>query len=190
MRAARNVTTLSVTWAILTAGLALAPLAAQEAPPSAPPPPDTAPAVDADLPSMQGRRHLAEERGRRAVVLFYEDRAHVDDNDAFKGELRRYVGDNGLGARVVLYGVANLRDVGMVPEALVRSMIQPAVERWGSDILLDWDGVMRRPPFAFETNAANVALIDRQGRLVYRHVGVMTDTSRRDFYRALRATLR
>ena len=124
------------------------------------------------------------------MVLFYEDREHVYDNDDFKGELRRYVSDNQLDARMVLYGVANLGDVGMVPEALVRSMIQPAVERWGSDIMLDWDGVMRRPPFSFATNSANVALIDRSGRLVFHHAGRMDDTRRRDFYRALRSALR
>lgn len=148
------------------------------------------PVVDANLPSMQGRRRLSDERGHRAMVLFYEDRAHVYDNDAFKGEARRYLTDNHLEDRLVMYGVANLADVGMVPEALVRSMIQPAVERWGSDILLDWDGVMRRAPFGFATDAANVGLIDRQGHLVFRHTGPMTEASRREFYRALRAALR
>jgi len=161
---------------------------AQETPPAASQ--AEAPVVDARMPSMQGHRRLSDERGRRAMVLFYEDRAHVYDNDAFKGEVRRYLADNHLEERLVLYGVANLADVGMVPEALVRSMIQPAVERWGSDILLDWDGVMRRPPFAFATDSANVGLIDRQGRLSFRHTGPMSESSRRDFYRALRAALR
>jgi len=148
------------------------------------------PVVDAALPSMLGEHRLSEERGRRALILFYEDRAHIYDNDDFKGELRRYVTDNHLEERMVLYGVANLADVGMVPEALVRSMIQPAIERWGSDIMLDWDGVMRRPPFSFATDSANVALIDRSGRLVYHHAGRMDETRRREFYRALRAALR
>jgi hypothetical protein len=168
--------------------VAVTPLGAQDTPPSssavAPP------VVDADLPSMHGRVRLASERGRRAVVLFYEDRAHVYDNDAFKGELRRFVADNHLEDRAVLYGVANLGDVGMVPEALVRSMIQPAVDRWGSDIMLDWEGVMRRAPFGFATDAANVGIIDRQGRLVFRHVGPVTDASRTAAYRAFRAAVR
>lgn len=151
---------------------------------------ESAPLVEASLDSMQGRRTLSDERGRRVVVLFYEDRAHVEDNDALKGELRRFVVDNHLEDRVVTYGVANLADVGMVPEALVRSMIAPAVERWGSDILLDWQGVMRRAPFSFRTAAANVAIIDRQGRLAWHHVGTVDDARRRDFYRALRAAMR
>jgi hypothetical protein len=167
---------------------------AQEAPSAAPaaagPSAEPAPLVDASLDSMQGHRTLGAERGRRVVVLFYEDRAHVEDNDALKGELRRFVVDNRLEDRVVTYGVANLADVGMVPEALVRSMIAPAVERWGADILLDWEGVMRRPPFSFRTAAANVAIVDRQGRLAWHHVGTVDDARRRDFYRALRAAMR
>ncbi len=149
-----------------------------------------APLVDADMPSIEGRRRLADERDRRVIVLFYEDRPHVYDNDVFKGELRRFVDTNGLGGRVVVYGVANLGDAGGVPEALVRTLIRPAVDRWGVDILLDWEGSMRRAPFQFETDATNVGIIDRSGRLVFRYTGTMSDESRRAFYRTLRAALR
>jgi hypothetical protein len=189
MRAAKRLLGLGALVGTCAASLSMGARSdAQETPPAASQ--AEAPVVDASMPSMQGHRRLSDERGRRAMVLFYEDRAHVYDNDAFKGEVRRYLADNHLEERLVLYGVANLADVGMVPEALVRSMIQPAVERWGSDILLDWDGVMRRPPFAFATDSANVGLIDRQGRLSFRHTGPMSESSRRDFYRALRAALR
>ncbi|MCS6857826.1 MAG: hypothetical protein NZM37_08955 [Sandaracinaceae bacterium] len=151
---------------------------------------EDAPLVDASLPSIMGHRRLSDERGKRVVVLFYEDKAHIYDNDAFKGELRRYVADNHLEDRVVLYGVANLGDVGSVPESLVRALIRPAVERWGADILLDWQGMMRKPPFRFETDASNVGLIDREGRLRFRYTGVMTEESKKQFYRILRLSLR
>jgi hypothetical protein len=148
-------------------------------------------AVDATLEAMRaGRISLRDERGRRVVVLFYEDRPHVEDNDAFKGELSRFINDNGLADRLVAFGVANLADVGAVPRALVRTLIEPLVDRWGADILLDWDGVMRRAPFQFATAAANTAIIDRTGRIVWRHVGRIDEPQRRDFYRALRAALR
>ena len=146
--------------------------------------------VDATLDSMRGgTRTLAAERGRRVVVLFYEDRPFVEANDALKGELARFVTDNALSERMVLYGVANLADVGMVPDAFVREMIRPLVDRWGSDILLDWEGVMRRAPFSFQTMAANVAIIDRSGRIVWRHVGAVEGETRTEFFRALRRAL-
>ena len=108
--------------------------------------------VDATMEAMRGGSHtLSAERGHRAVVLFYDDRDHIEDNAGFKGDLERFIIDNHLDDRVVTYGVANLADVGMVPHALVRSMISPLLDRFRTDILLDWDGVMRRPPFSFPT---------------------------------------
>lgn len=145
--------------------------------------------VDASLDSMLGHRTLSDERGRRAVVLFYEDRDHVYDNDALKIEMARYVVDNHLEDRVVLYGVANLGDAGSVPEALVRRLIQPALDRWGGDILLDWEGMMRRPPFSFATAAANIAVIDRSGCITFRHTGTLDTDRRRAFFGSLRRAI-
>lgn len=142
--------------------------------------------VDASMDSMLGHRTLSEERGRRAVVLFYEDRDHIYDNDALKIEMARFLIDNHLEDRLVLYGVANLGDVGSVPEALVRELIRPAIERWGGDILLDWDGTMRRPPFGFATAAANIAIVDRAGCISFRHSGTLDGDRRREFFRTLR----
>ena len=146
--------------------------------------------VDATLDSMRGgTRTLSAERGSRVVVLFYEDRPFVEANDALKGEVGRFITDNHLESRLVSYGVANLADVGMVPDALVREMIRPLLDRWGADILLDWDGVMRRPPFSFQTMATNVAIIDRTGRIVWRYTGAVEGENRTAFFRALRRAL-
>ena len=146
--------------------------------------------VDATMEAMRGGSHtLSAERGHRAVVLFYDDRDHIEDNAAFKGDLERFIIDNHLDDRVVTYGVANLADVGMVPHALVRTMITPLLDRFRSDILLDWDGVMRRPPFSFPTAASTCAIVDRSGALLYQYTGVIDETQRRTFYRVLRAAL-
>ncbi len=146
--------------------------------------------VDATLDSMRGgTRTLSAERGSRVVVLFYEDRPFVEANDALKGEVGRFIADNHLESSLVSYGVANLADVGMVPDALVREMIRPLLDRWGADILLDWDGVMRRPPFSFQTMATNVAIIDRTGRIVWRYTGAVEGENRTAFFRALRRVL-
>ncbi|HEY8430980.1 MAG TPA: hypothetical protein VIL20_21525, partial [Sandaracinaceae bacterium] len=53
---------------------------AQEAPLGAAAGETGAPLVDATLESVRGgRRTLRDERGRRVVVLFYEDRPHIED---------------------------------------------------------------------------------------------------------------
>lgn len=164
----------------VVAGLA-AVASAQEATPSV---------VDGTFESMRGgERTLSSERGRRIVVVFYEDRNHIDDNTTFKGDLQRFVVDNHLDDRVVVYGVANLGDVGAVPHAIVRSMISPLLDRWGTDILLDWEGTMRAAPFSFPTDATTCAIIDRTGAIIYRHTGLIDDTERRAFYRSLRGAI-
>ena len=167
---------------------------AQETPTAAEPPVESAPLpppVDATLDSMRGgTRRLSDERNRRVVVLFFGDRPHVEDNNELKGALRRYVDDNHLDAHVALYGVADLESVGSVPETLVRTMIQPLVNRWNTDILLDWHGVMRRAPFNFPTYQSTIAIVDRGGRIVWRREGELDAAGTRDFYRALRAALR
>lgn len=167
--------------ALVAVGLFVGAAHAQEAAPTL---------VDGTFESMRGgQRTLSGERGRRIVVLFYEDRNHIDDNSTFKGDLQRFVVDNHLDDRVVVYGVANLGDVGAVPHALVRSMISPLLDRWGTDILLDWEGTMRAAPFSFPTDATTCAVVDRTGAIIYRHTGAIDDTERRAFYRVLRGSL-
>lgn len=150
------------------------------------------PVVDATLDSIRGgQRSLHEHRGRRVVVLFYEDRPHIEDNEQLKGNLLQMIRQNQLDDRLVAFGVANLGDLGdAAPHEMVRRMIRPLVDRWGCDILLDWDGVMRRPPFSFQTDSANVAIIDRDGHIVFRRSGRMDAASTSAFYRALRGALR
>jgi hypothetical protein len=76
-----------------------------------------------------------------------------------------------------------------VPHAFVRQMISPLLDRFRSDILLDWDGVMRRAPFSFPTASSTCALVDRSGAIVYRYTGVIDETQRRAFYAAFRRAL-
>ena len=150
------------------------------------------PVVDATLDSIRGgQRSLHDERGRRIVVLFYEDRPHIEDNESTKGTLNQFIANNHLENRVVVLGVANLGGLGNdAPRDLVRRMIRPALDRWGVDILLDWDGVMRRPPFSFSSEAANVALVDTNGRIVWHYAGVMGREQSSAMYRVLRGLLR
>jgi hypothetical protein len=149
------------------------------------------PPVHATLDSMRGgRRSLEAERGRRIVILFYEDRPHLQDNEQLKGNVRRFIETNNLRDRVLVYGVANLGDLGgAAPHDLVRRMIRPLIDRWGVEILLDWDGALRRPPFSFRTNSSNIAIVDRDGRIAFRSTGELDRTRTTAFYRALRRAL-
>lgn len=147
-----------------------------------------APLVDVNLESMpDGRHRLSRERGRRIVILFYEDRPHVELNDALKSSVHRWVSTNHLEDQVVAYGVANLVMMpSHVPRFLVRSHIAPLVDRWHADILLDWDGIMQRAPWRMVGDTTNVAIVDRSGRLVWHTTGVVDGARRESFWETLR----
>lgn len=150
------------------------------------------PEVDANLETLsEGHLRIGRERGRRVVVIFYEDRPHLDDNLPFKRNLLRWVDTNDLDEQMVIFGVANLLRIPQhIPRFLVRSQIQPLEERWGIEIMLDWDGVMRRSPWTMRGNSSNVAIVDRRGRLVWHTVGAISGERRTSFYDTLRHYLR
>lgn len=147
--------------------------------------------VDFSLEETSGQtRSLGAVRGR-VVVVFYEDREHTELNRDFKMNLHQFVQDNHLGSQMTTYAVANTGGIGDgVIRDMARTAIRAIASQYGIQILLDWDGLLQRAPFSFRDDEANLALIDRQGRIRWRHAGAVGETERRSFYRALRGLLR
>jgi cytochrome oxidase Cu insertion factor (SCO1/SenC/PrrC family) len=179
--------------AILTGGLALAQ---EVTPPPTPPTPPTAtaPAVlseplDFDIEETSGvTRNLRDLRGR-IVIVYFEDREHTDTNRALKMELHQFIQDNALSTEITTYGVANLHGVEGVIRDLARTAIRAMAAQYGIQILLDWEGVLLEAPFSCVDHEANFLLVDRQGRIRYRHAGVIEGAERTAMYRALRQLL-
>jgi cytochrome oxidase Cu insertion factor (SCO1/SenC/PrrC family) len=148
----------------------------------------TAP-VDFDIEETSGTtRNLRDLRGR-VVILWYEDREHTDTNYALKLELHQFIVDNHLENDVTTYGIANVLGVDGVIRDMARGAIRTMAQRYGIQILLDWDGVLQHAPFDCADAAANFVLIDRQGRIRYRHTGEMMGSHRTEMYRVLRRLL-
>jgi hypothetical protein len=137
-----------------------------------------------------GRHSLQHERGRRVVVLFYEDRPHVHTNDALKQSVREWIDGNALGDQLVVYGAANLRRMpSYVPRAFVRSQIAPLAAQWRVPILLDWEGELQQDPWRLRGNQANVAVIDRGGHIVGRWTGPVRGARHEQFFATVRSAL-
>lgn len=145
--------------------------------------------VDFDIEETSGTmRNLRDLRGR-VVVIWYEDREHTDTNYALKLELHQFVVDNHLEHDMTTYGVANVAGVDGMVRDLARSAIRAMADRYGIQILLDWDGALQRAPFDCADHEANFVLVDRQGRIRYRHTGEMMGSHRTEMYRVLRRLL-
>jgi cytochrome oxidase Cu insertion factor (SCO1/SenC/PrrC family) len=172
--------------AVLTGTIA----AAQETPPTPPTAPAAPPvlseATDFDIEETSGvTRNLRDLRGR-IVIVYHEDREHTDTNRALKMELHQFIQDNALSSEITTYGVANLHGVEGVIRDLARTAIRAMAAQYGIQILLDWEGVLLQAPFSCVDHEANFLLIDRQGRIRYRHAGVIEGTERTAMYRTLR----
>jgi hypothetical protein len=142
--------------------------------------------VDFDIEETSGvTRNLRDVRGR-VVVLWYEDREHTDTNYALKLELHQYIVDNHLEDEMTTYGIANVHGIDGMIRDMARSAIRTMASRYGIQILLDWDGVLQRAPFDCADGDANFVLVDRQGRIRYRHTGEMMGSNRTEMYRVLR----
>jgi cytochrome oxidase Cu insertion factor (SCO1/SenC/PrrC family) len=145
--------------------------------------------VDFDIEETSGTvRNLRDLRGR-VVMLWYEDRDHTETNYALKLELHQFVVDNHLESDTTTYGVANVAGVDGVIRDLARTAIRAMADRYGIQILLDWDGALQNAPFDCADEEANFLLLDREGRIRYRHVGELMGSHRAEMYRVLRRLL-
>ncbi len=147
--------------------------------------------VDARLESALRGEHVQLASFRyRVNVAFYEDRAHTGDNEALKGELGRFIADNHLEGRLAMLALANASDYNYAPaSSLVRTGVRAVAERIGIDILLDFDGTMLRAPIRCQNAASNVLVIDRAGRILFRHSGIVGSSERTQLYRTVRRAL-
>jgi hypothetical protein len=145
--------------------------------------------VDFELESTRGSvRTLRQHRGQ-VVVVFYEARDRVDDNAALKRAIHR-LGATTLADRVVVLGVGDVKSFDFAPaRSIARSAIRAIAAHHDLEILLDWKGVMTRPPFALDPTKANVLVVDREGVVVYRHAGVVRADEEQRFLGAVSAAL-
>jgi hypothetical protein len=83
--------------------------------------------------------------------------------------------------RIDIDGVA---DVSVIA-APFRSMLRAAFKKQlAYSVMLDWQGEVVRQ-FAYDKGVANLYVIDRQGRIVKRHRGPVTDDAMRELVRAI-----
>lgn len=146
--------------------------------------------VDVELESaLSGRPVRLSSMRSRVLVLFYEDREHIPQNEELKGNLQRFIADNHLEAQLAMVPIANADGYASFG-GLVRGGLGEAARRIGLDILIDWDRRMYAAPFSMRPSASNVVVLDRQGRITFRHAGLVGSEERSSLFRAVRQALR
>lgn len=148
------------------------------------------PVVDFALEETSGATRRVSDAAGRVVIVFFEDREHTEDNRELKLTLHRYIVDNHLEDQLRVYAVADVHSIPSMVRDVARSAIRAIANEYGIQILLDWDGTLLAPPFDMAEGAANVALIDRTGRIAWRHTGAFGEADDTAFFRALRRLIR
>lgn len=112
----------------------------------------------------------------RITVLTFGDRK---GSEQIEGWVRPLY--NRYQERVEQYGVAVLNAVPRLMRGIVRSMFKSKVKY---PVLLDWKGEVARS-YQYESNQANVVVVDRNGRIVYRTKGPATEAELQRLYAQL-----
>lgn len=148
--------------------------------------------VDAELESsLTGHTVRLASLRDRVRVVFYEDKDHIAQNEQLKGTLGRFIADNQLESELALLPIANADGFRFEPAAsLVRAGLAEAARRIHLDILIDWNRRLYDEPFSLSSGASCVVVIDRDGRIVFRHVGEVQAAQQTALFRAIRRTLR
>lgn len=129
-------------------------------------------------------RHLADYLGR-AVVIVYEDRDSNRQNEALKRELAERIRGQGLEREVAVVPVANLSGFNFWPAmGFARDAVLDIARRQGSEVLMDWSGEMARA-YRFRAAMSYALVLDRHGRVLFRHAGTLQSGARSRFFNAM-----
>ena len=126
------------------------------------------------LTGTDGRPVALERYRGRPAVVFYEDRASTTTNQAVKDAVfARARRDHLLDAASVI-AVANIAAYNFFPARnIATAFIRRAEAAAGIPILLDVDGTLMTPPWNLPGDASTILLLDRDGRIVWRHSGML-----------------
>ena len=141
------------------------------------------------LPDTAGRVHRLEEERGRAIVIVYEDRHATEQNAPLKRELGERARTTELAKQVTLWPIANLTGLDFWPaRGFARDAVERTAREFGVEILMDWTGEVARR-WSFPAKVSTVVIVDRAGRVRYRHEGALDAAQRTAFFYALQAAL-
>lgn len=116
--------------------------------------------------SGSGKILIREDLRDKTVVLFYEDRSRLDENQDLKDYIKgQAAGKDGILSVVIV----DCSDVGLFKRIWEDRLVDHS-RKTGLPVYGDWNGRMRKS-FAYGEDSLEVLVIDREGRIVYSKTG-------------------
>lgn len=160
----------------IAAGTAGAILIGDEAQAQQAPVAGGAPPVDFSLPTTAGRdRSLAQMRGK-VVVLFYETRGTISQNQHVKDAMGvRFNRERALANRITLIAACNVAEYNSWPsQYFAREAISAVARSQRIELWLDWNRTLIGR-LGLRDAASNIVVVDRMGVVRERHFGRLAD---------------
>lgn len=153
---------------------------------AAPPAPAERPrAPEFSLEGTAGHTRRLRDYLGRVVILMYEDRDSNQQNDTLKRELAARARVQDMTRDVAVVPVANLSGYHFWPaEGFARDAVVDIARQQQIEILIDWTGSMASA-YRFRAGVSYVMVLDRAGRVIFRHAGPLPAQQRTRFFNAI-----
>jgi hypothetical protein len=160
----------------IAAGTAGAMLIGDEASAQQAPAVVTAPPVDFSLPTTAGRDRMLSQLRGKVVVLFYETRGTITQNQHVKDAMGvRFNRDRALANRITLIAACNVAEYNSWPsQYFAREAISAVARSQRIELWLDWNRTLIQR-LGLRDGASNIVIVDRTGVVRERHAGRLAD---------------
>jgi len=140
------------------------------------------------IQSTQGRSLDLEALRGKTVVVFYEERDHVDDNAHLKESCGLLLESGSMGDRFEVLGVADVQGLSFV-RGIVRTAVKTIAARYNTELWLDFEGALHEAPWDLGGRGSAVMVVDPDGEIVFRGKGALDPYDLDEFFAALGASL-
>ncbi len=123
------------------------------------------------------------EFGKKHLLIFYIDPDHASQNEEFREDLE----EKGINSpNIHSFGVINLKDAPLMPNAVVRVMIRKKAKQTGSTIYTDPDHLLRDAWKLGDVNDKfTLIFVTKDREIAYLRKGELSPADIDEFYRVI-----
>jgi hypothetical protein len=124
-------------------------------------------------------------RAGHPTIVFYEDKDGGDQNERFKQRLGKLQSTSASAKKVAIIAIADVKSWDFWPaKGFVKDALKSAGKKAGITVWADWNGD-GRSSLSAASNASNIILLDRFGKVAWASTGKLTTVQEDDLLNRL-----
>jgi len=128
-------------------------------------------------------------KGKKAILVVYEDRDTSKQNKALKDDLAKLEKEPKFAPSMVVVAVADLTAYDFWPvKGVARDAVREESRKFGTSIFCDWDGTARSK-LQLRQGFSNVVLYGKEGKVLFASEGALSAESRQALLALVRAQI-